>query len=176
VRRWQVAVELIYGQVKKSYRRRKLARVTHVMRLGTQADLTLARASDGLLWTAEHCLHRAGESERPSWGGSAGTSHVGHFPTGSTTAGPRGIVESLLSFRASSRITTGDARAATRAGWQTSSTTLPAANSSDGSGKNQPALDSAGSAVPSPAAGAMLHHVSVKEVSRRPVKWQEAAW
>ena len=33
---------LIYGQVKKSYRRRKLARVTHVMRLGTQADLTLA--------------------------------------------------------------------------------------------------------------------------------------
>jgi hypothetical protein len=33
---------LIYGQVKKSSRRRKLARVTHVMRLGTQADLTLA--------------------------------------------------------------------------------------------------------------------------------------
>ena len=33
VRRWQVAAELIYGQVKKSYRRRKLVRVTHVMRL-----------------------------------------------------------------------------------------------------------------------------------------------
>jgi hypothetical protein len=33
---------LIYGQVKKSYRRRKLVRVTPVMRLGTQADLTLA--------------------------------------------------------------------------------------------------------------------------------------
>ncbi len=45
VRQWQVAAGLIYGQVKKSYRRRKLARVTHVMRLGTQADLTLARAS-----------------------------------------------------------------------------------------------------------------------------------
>ena len=42
VRQWQVAAELIYGQVKKSYRRRKLARVTPVMRLGTQADLTLA--------------------------------------------------------------------------------------------------------------------------------------
>jgi IS1 family transposase len=41
-RQWQVAVGLIYGQVKKSYRRRKLARVTHVMRLGTQADLTVA--------------------------------------------------------------------------------------------------------------------------------------
>ena len=40
--RWQVAAGLIYGQVKKSYRRRKLARVTQVMRLGTQADLTAA--------------------------------------------------------------------------------------------------------------------------------------
>ncbi|HEX9134636.1 MAG TPA: hypothetical protein VF844_20285 [Ktedonobacteraceae bacterium] len=42
VRRWQVAAGLIYGQVKKSYRRRKLARVTHVMRLGTEAALRVA--------------------------------------------------------------------------------------------------------------------------------------
>jgi transposase-like protein len=42
VRRWQVATNLIYGQVKKSYRRRKLVRVTPVMRLGTEADLTMA--------------------------------------------------------------------------------------------------------------------------------------
>jgi len=39
VRQWQVAAELIYGQVKKNYRRRKLLRVTPVMRLGTQAAL-----------------------------------------------------------------------------------------------------------------------------------------
>ncbi len=39
VRQWQVAAGLIYGQVKKSYRRRKLVRVTHVMRLGTSAAL-----------------------------------------------------------------------------------------------------------------------------------------
>ena len=39
---WQVATGLIYGQVKKSYRRRKLVRATHVMRLGAQADLTVA--------------------------------------------------------------------------------------------------------------------------------------
>src|SRR6202040_3569605 len=32
----------IYGQVKKSYRRRTLVRVTQVMRLGTRADLTVA--------------------------------------------------------------------------------------------------------------------------------------
>ena len=41
-RQWQVAKELIYGQVKKSYRRRKLARVTPVMRLGTQDALQVA--------------------------------------------------------------------------------------------------------------------------------------
>jgi IS1 family transposase/transposase-like protein len=39
-RRWQVAAGLIYGQVKKCYRRRKLIRVTHVMRLGTEVALT----------------------------------------------------------------------------------------------------------------------------------------
>jgi IS1 family transposase len=42
VLRWQVAAGLIYGQVKKCYRRRKLVRVTQVMRLGTQTDLTVA--------------------------------------------------------------------------------------------------------------------------------------
>jgi IS1 family transposase/transposase-like protein len=40
--RWRVAAGLIYGQVKKCYRRRKLVRVTHVMRLGAQADLIVA--------------------------------------------------------------------------------------------------------------------------------------
>jgi hypothetical protein len=39
VRQWQVAAGLIYGQVKKCYRRRKLVRVTHVMRLGTEDAL-----------------------------------------------------------------------------------------------------------------------------------------
>ena len=42
VSQWQVAAELIYGQVKKSYRWRKLVRVSPVMRLGTQAALTVA--------------------------------------------------------------------------------------------------------------------------------------
>jgi hypothetical protein len=42
VRRWQVEPGLVYGQVKKSYRRRKLVRVTHVMRLGTEPALKAA--------------------------------------------------------------------------------------------------------------------------------------
>jgi len=42
VRRWQVAAGLIYGQVKTCYRRRRLLRVSCVMRLGTEIDLTVA--------------------------------------------------------------------------------------------------------------------------------------
>ncbi len=45
---WQVAAGLIYGQVKKSYRRRKLVRVTHVMRLGTCPALKVAGLGLGL--------------------------------------------------------------------------------------------------------------------------------
>src|SRR5512133_2766828 len=47
-RQWQVAAGLIYGQVKKTYRRRKLVRVTHVMRLGAEASLTVALLGLGL--------------------------------------------------------------------------------------------------------------------------------
>jgi hypothetical protein len=39
VRQWQVATGLIYGQVKNSYRRRRLIQVSQVMRLGTEAAL-----------------------------------------------------------------------------------------------------------------------------------------
>jgi IS1 family transposase/transposase-like protein len=46
--RWQVAAGLIYGQVKKCYRRRKLVRVTHMMRLGTEDALTAALQGLGL--------------------------------------------------------------------------------------------------------------------------------
>ncbi len=45
---WQVAAELIYGQVKKTYQRRKLVRVTPVMRLGTSAALTAGLQRLGL--------------------------------------------------------------------------------------------------------------------------------
>ncbi len=48
VRRWLVETRLIYGQVKKSYRRRKLVRVTHVMRLGTEPALKVALQGLGL--------------------------------------------------------------------------------------------------------------------------------
>ena len=42
VRRWQVEPGLIYGQVKKCYRQRKLVRVTHMIRLGAEDTLKVA--------------------------------------------------------------------------------------------------------------------------------------
>ncbi len=48
VRRWQVEPGLIYGQVKKSYRQRKLVRVSQVMRLGTEDALKAALQGLGL--------------------------------------------------------------------------------------------------------------------------------
>jgi hypothetical protein len=57
---WQVAAGLISGQVKKCSRRRKLVRVTHVMRLGTEAALKTSLQGmgfSGRLNTA--CIERA---------------------------------------------------------------------------------------------------------------------
>jgi transposase InsO family protein len=48
MRQWQVAAGLIYGQVKKCYQRRKLLRVTPVMRLGTSAALEATLQGLGL--------------------------------------------------------------------------------------------------------------------------------
>jgi IS1 family transposase len=47
-RQWQVLPDLLYGQVKKTYRRRKVVRVTHVMRCGTRAALHTALVDLGL--------------------------------------------------------------------------------------------------------------------------------
>jgi IS1 family transposase len=47
-RQWQVVPGLLYGQVKKTYRRRKVVRVTRMIRYGTFAELRTALRSLGL--------------------------------------------------------------------------------------------------------------------------------
>jgi IS1 family transposase len=42
VQQWQVAAGLMYGQVQKRYRRRRLVRVKHVIRLGTEPAVRLS--------------------------------------------------------------------------------------------------------------------------------------
>ncbi len=47
-RQWQVAAGLIYGQVKKTYRRRKVVRISQVMRCGTRDQFRSALEALGL--------------------------------------------------------------------------------------------------------------------------------
>jgi hypothetical protein len=170
-RRWQVAAGLIYGQVKKSYRRRKLVRVSHVMRLGTDAALRVARPRTRPLWTLEHRFYGTSKPDCPSWGGRASTSHLGHGEARSTVPGPSRVVASLLSFRTSPRSATSGPCSATRARWQTSRATLPAVYPSNGSWENQSKVVSTRNALLSLATGATLHHLGVHGVRGCPVKW-----
>jgi hypothetical protein len=57
VRQWQVAAGLCSGQVKTSSQRRKLVRVTHVMRLGTSAALEARRPRTGSHRTTPYRLY-----------------------------------------------------------------------------------------------------------------------
>jgi hypothetical protein len=100
------------GQVKKSYRRRKVVRVTPVMRLGTQTALQVTRPRTGPVWTAEHRFHRAGEPDGASWRGSARTSYLGYSEARPTTPGSSGVVARVLSLCAASCSATDGARAA----------------------------------------------------------------
>jgi hypothetical protein len=69
-----------------------------------------------LLWTTEHSFHRAGESDRPTWSGSAGPPHLGHSSAVSTPARPPGMVARLLSLCPSTPIATRGAHAASLQG------------------------------------------------------------
>jgi len=90
----QVAEGLIYGQVKKCSQRRKLIRVTYVMRLGT-ADADPRRLTGiGPLWEVEHGFHRAGSTDHPPWKSGAGSSHLGDGATVLMPARPSGVVAS----------------------------------------------------------------------------------
>jgi IS1 family transposase len=85
VRRWQVEAGLIYGQVKKSYRRRKLVRITHVMRLGTEAALKTALQRMGFSGRLNTAFiervnltvrHGVAALARRTWATSQQTSHL----------------------------------------------------------------------------------------------------
>jgi hypothetical protein len=95
---------------------------------------------DGSFWTTQHSFHRAGESHCSSWSGSSGSPDLGHSSADPTPAGSSRVVANILSFCASQRIAASGAHTAPRAGWQTSSATLPAADASYGSGKDPPTV------------------------------------
>jgi hypothetical protein len=147
VGQWQVAAGLISGQVKKSSRRRKLVRVSHVMRLGTEDALTAARPRIGPLGSAQHRHHFAGQSDHSTWKSRSRTPHLGHGQACPAPAGPPGMVAGFLSCCASSPLTASGAGFATRARWQTDGAALSAADACHGSWKNHPTMDDARGAL-----------------------------
>jgi hypothetical protein len=98
VLRWQVAAGLIYGQVKKCYRRRKLVQVTPVMRLGTEAALQAALEGLGLSGRLNTAfIERVNLTVRNARG-SARKTYLGHSAAVSTPGSSPGVVASLLSW------------------------------------------------------------------------------
>jgi len=118
---------------------------------------------DGLLREVEHGVHRASKLDGASWRGRSRTTYLGHVSAVPTPDGPSGMVARLLSLCASSPITTSGARAATRARWQTSGTTLSPADPSDGSGENQPTMDGSGGTLVSLAACLRLRGIEARQ-------------
>jgi hypothetical protein len=143
VYQWQVAAELLSGQVKKSYRRRKLVRVTHVMRLGNRGCSRGRLTGIGSLRTAEHRFYRAGESDGPTWRGSAGPPDLGDGAAVPIPVGSFGVVAGLLSFCAPPRSAVREAWAAASARGQPSGVALSAPDPCHGSRQNPSTMDGA---------------------------------
>ena len=95
---WQVAVDLIYGQVKKCYQRRKLVRVTPVMRLGTEADLKGALQKLGLSGRLDTAFIERVNLTVWNACGSSRSTDLGHCSAVSTAVSPSGVVAYVLSF------------------------------------------------------------------------------
>jgi hypothetical protein len=144
---WRVAAGLISGQGKKSCRRRKLVRVTHVMRLLTEAARKASRPRMGLSGRLNSAfIERAPLTVRNARL-SSGSSHVGDVQACLTLARPSGVVASVPPCCASSPIAESSARAATRARWHSSGATRPPTDGSSGSRQNDPRMDGARGAL-----------------------------
>jgi len=170
-----VAAGLLYGQVKKSSRRRKLVRVTHVMRLGTGAALKVALQRMGLSgrlntafieWVNLTVRHGVAALARRTWATAKPApqllAHLEWWRAYYHVVRPHASLRVALVQPAAAR-------------WQADGATLPPAYQSSGSGENQPTMDSAGSAVFSSTPGTILNHLRATEVRRRPAKWPWAA-
>ena len=136
VHQWQVAAGLIYGQVKKSYRRRKLVRVTHVMRLGTEDALKVVLQGLGLSGRLNTAF-----IERVNLTVRHGVAALARRTWATSQQAPQLLAHlewwrAYYHFVRPHAITASGAHAAARTRWQTSSATLPTAYTSHGSRQN----------------------------------------
>jgi hypothetical protein len=162
VRRWQVAAGLSYGQVQKSSRRRKLVRVTPLMRLGTEAALTAGLQELGLSGRLNTAFiepvnltvrHGVAALARRTWATSQQApqllAHLEWWRGDSHFVRPHDSLRvALLQPR--------------ERGGQTASATLPASYGSSGRRENTSTMDGAGSALLPLAAGFRLRGSQAK--------------
>ena len=140
-RQWQVAAGLIYGQVKKRYQRRKLVRVTQVMRYGTRERLKTALRELGLSGRLNSaCVERLKEDAATKPGGAHRPDLVDDAGC-ATAAGPAGMVAGLLSLRRSTRVVTGGAGTANRARRQAPAPALPPTDTRAGGRPDESSVD-----------------------------------
>jgi IS1 family transposase/transposase-like protein len=172
MRQWQVAAGLIYGQVKKCYRRRKLVRVTRVMRLGTEAALKACLQGMGFSGRLNTAFiervnltvrHGVSALARRTWA-TARRLHTS-WPIWSG-GGP------TITDVASPRSTSSGIRTAPRARGHPSGTTLSPVYSSHGSGENHPTMDGGRGPLLSLAASPMLSQLRALEARRGSAIWQ----
>jgi transposase-like protein len=108
-RHWQVATGLIYGQVKKTYRRRMIVRVTQCMRRRNTRGAHGSIEAPGPQWTAQHGVYRTGQVNTPAERGGAGAPYLVHGSGSPTAPGTRSVVAGLLPFRAATHSAAGSA-------------------------------------------------------------------
>jgi transposase-like protein len=122
-REWQVAVGLLYGQVKKRYRRPRLVGITYIMRCGTRVALRAALMGLGLSGKLNTAfLERVTVTLRQS------VAALARRTWSTLQDAPHLLLQlewwrAVLSVRAAARVITGGAGPATRPGWQASAAT-----------------------------------------------------
>jgi len=139
---WIMASELIYGQVKKIVRRRRLVRVEHTMLLGEQQNLK-DRAKFRVFRAHQYSFYRKVESDHSTGGISAGTSNLGKGKVFIRTEAASALVEGLLSLRSLPCFLAGAIRPADRAEWEANSVSISQSNPGDDSRTRNAALVSA---------------------------------
>jgi transposase-like protein len=99
-RQWQVTAGLIYGQVKKRYRRRRLVGVTYMLRCGTREALQSALRGLGLSGKLNTAFVERLKKDAATDAGSPHPSDLVDSAGSAAAAPPSGVVAGLLSLRA----------------------------------------------------------------------------
>jgi hypothetical protein len=169
VYQWQVAENLIYGQVKKCYRDRRAgsgyARDAPLNTSRSQGRLAGGR----LLGTAQYRFYRTGESDGPKCAWQRWLAEPGPLLSNPHTCSPTwsgGRHTITLFFRRHPYEWPSSSRESEGARGQASGETLPPADSSHGSRQNEPTMDNGGSPLFSSAAGPLLSLLRAPEARR----------